>query len=294
MRKLSILIAISALIAFALPVSAFAAPGYATADVHMRAGPGIGYPVVTTIPERARVEIHGCLEDRDWCDVTWDGYRGWVSAHYLEYFYEGHYVYLPDYFDIVHVPIVTFVLGTYWNQHYRGRPWFHRRSYWEGYWRTHRRPGARPRSGTRIAPPPASKPSIRTPQPRTVPSTKTPARRTPTAPPRRGPSVTVPQRPGPSTRTPARQTPSITAPTRRSPSGTAPHRRAPSTRSGSTPQQAPRQRQLQAPSRSMAPPRPAPRQGGGARIQRTAPRSGTKAPAGRPLEQLQRQRRQQQ
>lgn len=36
MRRLLILIAISALIAFALPASAFAAPGYATADLHMR------------------------------------------------------------------------------------------------------------------------------------------------------------------------------------------------------------------------------------------------------------------
>ena len=105
MRKLAILIAISAFIALAVPALAFAANGYTTANVHMRAGPGIGYPVVTTIPEGAKIEIHGCLADRDWCDVTWDGYRGWVSAHYLQYFYEDHYVYLPDYFDVIGVPI---------------------------------------------------------------------------------------------------------------------------------------------------------------------------------------------
>lgn len=301
MRRLSILIAVTALIAFAVPVSAFAAPGYATANVHMRAGPGIGYPIVTTIPERAHVEIYGCLVDRDWCDVMWDGYRGWVLAHYLEYFYGGHYVYLPNYFDVVQVPIVTFVLGTYWDQHYRGRPWFHRRNYWEGYWQTHHRPGVRP-------------PSVKTPKPHPLPSIKRPKHRTPstTVPLRPAPSGTMQQRRAPSTRsgtpqhklqqlqaappatsrpsiktpkpqplpslkTPTRRIPSTGVSPRPAPSGTIQQRRAPSTRSG-TSQHKPRQ--LQAPPRTTAPSHPAPRPRSGANIQRTAPRSGTKAPAG--------------
>lgn len=188
MRRLPILIAVFALLAVGAPALAFAAAGYTTANVHMRAGPATAYPIVTTIPARASVEIHGCLAERDWCDVTWDGYRGWVSARYLESLYEGGYVYLPDYFDVVHVPIVVFVLGTYWDRYYRGRPWFRRRSYWENYWRRHRRPSPRLPRRREVSPPRPSRPAIRPPE-------------------RRAPSVRAPERGRPSVRTPKRRAP---------------------------------------------------------------------------------------
>ena len=65
----------------------------------MRAGPGTEYPVVKTVPAGAPVNVHGCLSDHDWCDVSWSGDRGWVSADYLNYFYNNRYVYLPSYAD---------------------------------------------------------------------------------------------------------------------------------------------------------------------------------------------------
>lgn len=237
MRKFGLLIAIASLIAFAAPAAAFAARGYTTADVNMRAGPSTDYPVVTTIPERGEVEIYGCLDERDWCDVSWAGFRGWVSAHYLEYFYEGHYVYLPDYFEVIHVPIVTFVLGSYWEQHYRSRPWFHNRPRWERYWRTHRTPTARPRPGIRATPPAPTAPAIRPPSVRTPPTVR-----------------------------PERRAPPAIAPQRRVPPTVQPQRRLPATRSG-TPQR------LQAPRRTVTPP-PARSRPGGAVIQRPAPRTG--------------------
>lgn len=122
---------------FALPTLALAARGYATTDVNMRAGPGTGYPIVTTIPARGPVNIHGCLSNRSWCDVTWDGHRGWVSARYLEYFYRDRYVYLPQHFGTVGVPIITFEFGPYWDNYYRGRRWYGRRDYWRDYQRHH-------------------------------------------------------------------------------------------------------------------------------------------------------------
>jgi uncharacterized protein YraI len=121
------------------PTAALAAPGIVTASVGMRAGPGPAFPMVDRIPAGSHVNIHGCLRGDAWCDVSWAGDRGWVSSEYLEYLYRHRYVYLPDYVDVVDVPIVPFVLNSYWASHYAGRPWYHRRAYWSSYWRSHAR-----------------------------------------------------------------------------------------------------------------------------------------------------------
>jgi uncharacterized protein YraI len=130
-----------AALALAAPTAALAASGYATSTVNMRAGPGTEYPVVDTIPAGAHVDIHGCLDDHSWCDVSWSSDHGWVSAAYLDYLYRNQYVYLPDYVDVIGVPIVSFSLGSYWADYYTGRPWYHRLAYWQNFWRAHGRYG---------------------------------------------------------------------------------------------------------------------------------------------------------
>lgn len=119
--------------------AALAAPGIVTTTVGLRAGPGEGFPTVDRIPGGARVNIHGCLRGTAWCDVSWSDDRGWVSSQYLEYLHRNRYVYLPDYVDEVDVPIVPFVLTSYWSSYYAERPWYHRRVYWSGYWQSHER-----------------------------------------------------------------------------------------------------------------------------------------------------------
>lgn len=144
-----------------VPTAALAAPGIVTTSVNMKAGPGEGFPTVDRIPAGARVNIHGCIRGDAWCDVGWSGDRGWVSSEYLEYLYRNHYAYLPDYVDVIDVPIVPFVLSSYWESYYAGRPWFHRRAYWNNYWQSHARfathlPAGRAarigRSETRVGP----------------------------------------------------------------------------------------------------------------------------------------------
>ena len=122
-----------------MPTAALAAPGIVTTTVSLRAGPGEGFPTVDRIPGGARVNIHGCLRGTAWCDVSWSDDRGWVSSQYLEYLYRNRYVYLPDYVDEIDVPVVPFVLASYWSSHYAGRPWYQRRAYWSGYWQSHER-----------------------------------------------------------------------------------------------------------------------------------------------------------
>ncbi|MHC4054653.1 SH3 domain-containing protein [Bradyrhizobium sp. 25ACV] len=120
-----------------VPTAALAAPGIVTVSTGLRAGPGSGFPLVDRIPEGARVNIHGCLRGNAWCDVSFSDDRGWVSSQYLEYLYRNHYVYLPDYVDEIDVPVVPFVLTSYWSNYYGGRPWYRRHAYWNNYWTSH-------------------------------------------------------------------------------------------------------------------------------------------------------------
>ena len=135
MRLKSILVAALLL----APTAALAAPGIVTVSTGLRAGPGSGFPLVDRIPEGARVNIHGCLRGNAWCDVSFSDDRGWVSSQYLEYLYRNHYVYLPDYVDEIDVPVVPFVLSSYWSSYYEGRPWYRRHAYWDNYWTSHER-----------------------------------------------------------------------------------------------------------------------------------------------------------
>ncbi|MBR0983159.1 SH3 domain-containing protein [Bradyrhizobium liaoningense] len=119
------------------PTAALATPGIVTVSTGLRAGPGSGFPLVDRVPEGARVNIHGCLRGNAWCDVSFSDDRGWVSSQYLEYLYRNHYVYLPDYVDEIDVPVVPFVLTSYWSNYYGGRPWYRRHAYWNNYWTSH-------------------------------------------------------------------------------------------------------------------------------------------------------------
>ena len=125
--------------ALLVPTAALAAPGIVTTSTGLRAGPGAGFPLVDRIPGGARVNVHGCLRGDAWCDVSWSDDRGWVSSQYLEYLYRNSYVYLPDYVDQIDVPVVPFVLSSYWSSYYSGRPWYQRRAYWGNYWTSHER-----------------------------------------------------------------------------------------------------------------------------------------------------------
>ncbi|MCP3373035.1 SH3 domain-containing protein [Bradyrhizobium cajani] len=135
MRLRSILLAALLL----APTAALAAPGIVTVSTGLRAGPGTGFPLVDRIPGGARVNIHGCLRGNAWCDVSFSDDRGWVSSQYLEYLYRNRYVYLPDYVDQIDVPVVPFVLSSYWSSYYAGRPWYRRHAYWNNYWSSHQR-----------------------------------------------------------------------------------------------------------------------------------------------------------
>jgi len=122
----------AAALLLSLAGNASAAPGFATAPVELRAGPGMEYPPVSFVPGGTPVEILGCLQGFVWCDVGIGPNRGWLPATYLQYLYQNRGVPLPEYGPRFGVPIIGFRLGDYWGDHYRGQPWYNERDRWRG------------------------------------------------------------------------------------------------------------------------------------------------------------------
>lgn len=54
-----------------------------TTDLNFRAGPGPQYEAIGVIPAAAPVDVAGCLDNGEWCEVTFDGQSGWAYSAYL-------------------------------------------------------------------------------------------------------------------------------------------------------------------------------------------------------------------
>lgn len=134
MIRISSLLATGVFASLALPAAAVAQTAIVTTDLNVRAGPSTEFPVVAMLPEDSRVRVHGCITDYDWCDVSWDGERGWVNGDYLQHRYRDRDVVVSEYGSELDVPIVAFRVGTYWDSYYRSRPWYGQRTRWISRW----------------------------------------------------------------------------------------------------------------------------------------------------------------
>jgi uncharacterized protein YraI len=77
-KSVGILAAISFL---AVPGMALASSfAVATQNVHVRAGPDVGYPSLDIARAGDDIYVYGCLRYEPWCDVDYDGLRGWISS----------------------------------------------------------------------------------------------------------------------------------------------------------------------------------------------------------------------
>ena len=127
----------------ALPAAVCAqSQAYTNGPVNVRAGPAPDYPIVTQLPGGVPVSVMGCLSNYEWCDVAAPNLRGWVYAARLSYPYQGSNVPLINYGLVIGLPIVTFSIGSYWGNYYRGRPWYGQQSRWVHHPPPPPRPGA--------------------------------------------------------------------------------------------------------------------------------------------------------
>ena len=108
--------------------AAAAHEAWVTRRVNVRAGPDATYPVVAVLGSGVGVDVVGCVSDYSWCDVVFNGDRGWVPGRRLQYAYQSRRVPLYDYGAAIGLPVVSFSLLNYWDDHYRARSWYGDRS----------------------------------------------------------------------------------------------------------------------------------------------------------------------
>lgn len=128
--SLALLFAAAGTLFSSTPSQAQFAPAFVTANLNLRAGPDTGYPSVTVIPAGSQVNLLGCLDGIQWCEGTYRGARGWMSARYLQVFDRGGFVSVPQYVRVARVPTVTFDLNVYWDAYYRPYPFYAERARW--------------------------------------------------------------------------------------------------------------------------------------------------------------------
>jgi len=111
---------------------AHAADAYLDQARNLRAGPAKNYPIIAQLPGGTGVNVRGCTEGWKWCDVSYRGAQGWVIGSALQgrvgrtkYVYRGN----GQRFG---VPVVIFDQRSYWDEHYKDRPWYADKQYWHG------------------------------------------------------------------------------------------------------------------------------------------------------------------
>jgi uncharacterized protein YraI len=113
-----------------LPLAAAAEEAFTVRDTNVFAGPSSEYPPIGQLPVNAGVEVFGCLSDWSWCDVGFGPNRGWIYAGDIVVPYNNQRVAIIEYGPRIQVPVVTFSLIAYWDEHYRSRPWYGERQQW--------------------------------------------------------------------------------------------------------------------------------------------------------------------
>jgi uncharacterized protein YraI len=141
-----------ALAIFAMPAVALAQDAFTLQQTDIYAGPDSEYPQIASLPASTEVGVAGCLSDWSWCDVSFANQRGWVWAGDLGYPYQSGRVPIMEYGARLRLPVVTFSLNTYWDEHYRSRPFYRERSVWVSRVHVEGGHGGRaPHGGTRVA-----------------------------------------------------------------------------------------------------------------------------------------------
>jgi uncharacterized protein YraI len=133
---------------FSLSFAAAAENAITTDSASVRAGPDSSYPEVAQLDADTPIQVMGCLDDWSWCDVAFDGSRGWLYSPDITYQYQGGYVPFYTYAPGLGVPVESFTVDAYWGSYYHDRPWYRERDQWVHRTVQHQRPsGPAPRSG---------------------------------------------------------------------------------------------------------------------------------------------------
>ena len=180
MRKLTLAAALVAVVLPMTPAMAREMDGYTVRSTWMRAGPDFDYPAVQRLRANVGVTVYGCLRNWTWCDVGTRYDRGWVRGRDLVVNYGGRRRGISANLGL---GILSFVFGSYWDSHYRSRPFYSERPRWEQQYTNRYRPEWGPRPTAPSVTPQPYRPRVDQ-QPRPTPHTQPAPQQTyaPTAP----------------------------------------------------------------------------------------------------------------
>ena len=119
--------------------AALGASGYVSSRTVMRAGPDSGYPVVAQVRRGEGVELHSCLPDWTWCDVGFEGQRGWLRADKILGETVSGRVPITQSGPRIGIEISGYNLDQYWDTNYNGR-FDQDRGRWQSYYHDRFRP----------------------------------------------------------------------------------------------------------------------------------------------------------
>jgi uncharacterized protein YraI len=114
----------------AVPGIAQAATGFTESRTTLYAGPDDDYPPVNRLKKNTRVEVHGCIDRYEWCDVSVGRNRGWIAGDDLRLRNRGRSVRVPEYAPVISLPTLTFSFDTYWDNNYRRSTFYRDRANW--------------------------------------------------------------------------------------------------------------------------------------------------------------------
>jgi uncharacterized protein YraI len=77
------------------------------ATVHLRAGPATEYPAFAVLVPGTPLEVYGCEEHYEWCDVQAGPNRGWVDAAYLQMSSGGQSMIVADSGVVLALPVIS-------------------------------------------------------------------------------------------------------------------------------------------------------------------------------------------
>ena len=169
----------------------------------VRAGPDESFPAVGALRNGEIVQVHGCVEDFQWCDISDESLRGWMHARHLTYRRHNQTLLIAEHGPSLALPVLTFVLAAYWADYYRDRHWYRNHSHWHN-WHYRPRPphfGHPPPRPPHVQPRPPRPPHVQPRPPRPPQGVRPPSVRPPNArPPHAGnppgrPEVRPPHRP---------------------------------------------------------------------------------------------------
>jgi uncharacterized protein YraI len=158
--------ALLAVAMLAVSPNARALQAYIATGSALLAGPAAEYPPVLDLSSGEPVEVVGCVDGYSWCDVSFQGYRGWFDGRQLVYPYGGVRVPLTGFGAQIGVPVVGFAVEDYWGRFYRDRPFYRDRARWAagqgpGPQRTHGPVHGTADRGPHLPPTPTLQPRVR-------------------------------------------------------------------------------------------------------------------------------------